>query len=91
MALAVVVIASREARSGDPIMAPWAARAGAVAAIASPVGWAAGMWLGVRVGSMLRLVATALMTAWTLWFAIALMRRPATAARSKRTAATSVA
>jgi hypothetical protein len=88
MALAVAVIASREARSEDPIMAPWAARAGAIAAIASPVGWAAGMWLGVRVGGLVWLAATVLMTAWTLWFAIALMRRrPATATHSHRPAA----
>lgn len=91
MALAVAVIASREARSADAVMAPWAARAGAVAAIASPVGWAGGMWLGVRVGSLVWLVATALMTAWTLWFAIALMRRPAAAARSQRPAAAAIA
>jgi hypothetical protein len=92
MALAVVVIASREVRSADAVMAPWAARAGAIAAIVSPIGWAGGMWLGVRVGSLVWLVATALMTAWTLWFAIGLMRRPAAAAaRSQRPAATAIA
>jgi hypothetical protein len=91
MALAVAVIASREARSSDPIMAPWAARTGAVAALASPAGWAAGMWLGVRVGSLAWLVATVLMTAWTLWFAIALMRRPAAAARARRPAVPAIA
>jgi hypothetical protein len=87
IALAIAVIASREARSAGAAMPPWAALAGVVAAVASAAGWAAGMWLGVRAGNVIWLVATVLMSVWTLSLGFSLMRRPATADRSARPAA----
>lgn len=91
MALAIAVIARREARSEAPSLPAWAARGGALAALASSAGWAVGMWLDIRAANVLWLVATVVMSAWTLWLGIALMRRPAVAVRSERTATTAIA
>lgn len=87
MALAIAVIAGREARSSAGTMPTWAARAGEGAALASAAGWAAGMWLDVPAARVLWLVATVVMSAWTFWLGIALVKTPTAAARSDRPAA----
>lgn len=33
------------------------------------------MWLGIAVGNLIWVVASILMSLWTLWFGLALMRR----------------
>jgi hypothetical protein len=75
VALAVVLIAWHESRSSDPATPRWAAGLGAVAGLASFTGWALGMWLGVPVGSLLWVVASMAMCAWTLWFGLRLLRQ----------------
>jgi hypothetical protein len=45
-----------------------------VAGGASFAGWALGMWFGVGVGNLLWVVATIVMSVWTLWFGVVLMR-----------------
>ena len=87
MALAIAAIASREVRSLEPVMPGWACQVGVVAGLGSTAGWAAGMWLEVPVANVLWLVATVFMSAWTLWLGVALVRRPAAAARSEHPAA----
>jgi hypothetical protein len=75
LALAVAVIAGNEARSSNGVTPKWSAWAGMIAGIASFAGWALGMWLGVGAANLLWLVATVLMTLWTLWFGVALARQ----------------
>jgi len=75
VALAVAVIAWHEFRSSDPATPRWAAGIGAVGGVASFAGWALGMWLGVAAGSLLWVVASMIMSAWTLWFGLELVRR----------------
>ncbi|HUF28314.1 MAG TPA: hypothetical protein VMM18_15155 [Gemmatimonadaceae bacterium] len=70
LALAVAVIAWHESRSSDPATPRWAASVGAVAGVASFAGWALGMWLNVAAGSLLWVVASMVMSAWTLWFGL---------------------
>lgn len=78
LALAVAVIAANDARDPQGVTPAWAAWTGALAGVASFSGWALGMWLNLRPGSFIWLVSTILMTAWTLWFGLALAR-PSTA------------
>jgi hypothetical protein len=73
VALAVALIAWRESRSFDPATPRWAAGVGAVAGVASFGGWALGMWVGVAAGSLLWVVASMVMSAWTLWFGLGLI------------------
>jgi hypothetical protein len=80
VALAVAVIAWHESRSSDPATPRWAAGVGAVAGVASFAGWALGMWLNVAVGSLLWVVASMVMSAWTLWFGLRLVMRGSRAA-----------
>jgi hypothetical protein len=75
VALAVATIAWAESRSSDPATPRWAAGVGAVAGLASFAGWALGMWLGVPVGSLLWVVASMVMSAWTLWFGLGVGRQ----------------
>ena len=91
MGLAIAVIAGREARSATPATPAWAARAAVVAALTSPAAWAVGMWLDVRAANVVWLVATVLMSAWTLWLGAALLQRPTAAAASARPAAAAIA
>jgi hypothetical protein len=76
VALAVAAIAGNEARSSIGVTPSWSASTGMVAALASFAGWVLGMWFGVGAGNLLWLIATILMTAWTLWFGIGLVRSP---------------
>ena len=74
VALAVATIAWHESRRADPATPQWAAGVGAVAGVASFAGWVLGMWLDVAAGSMLWVVASMVMSAWTLWFGATLVR-----------------
>lgn len=74
LVLAFAVIAGNEARSLEPATPAWAAWIAVVAGIASFTGWALGMWLGVGSGSLLWLTSAIAVSAWTLWFGVALTR-----------------
>jgi hypothetical protein len=76
-ALAVVLIAANEARSAERSTPLWSARAAMVAGVASFAGWASGMWFGVALGNLLWVAASIVMSLWTLWFGVALMRTQA--------------
>jgi hypothetical protein len=76
LALAVAVIAANEARSteaGTPVWAAWTAVA---AGVASFTGWALGMWFEMRLGNLLWLATSILMSVWVVWFGLALTRFP---------------
>ncbi len=75
LALAVAVIALNEAQQVQRATPRWAAWAGAGVAGASFLGWAAGMWFGIAAGNVVWVIATILMSLWTLWFGIGLARR----------------
>lgn len=77
-ALAVAVIAANEAGTVHRVMPRWASSTGVVAGVASFVGWALGIWLGIRFGNLLWVVSSILMSLWTFWFGVALMRRTET-------------
>ena len=73
-ALAIVAIAASEARSSERATPVWSARVAMAAGVASFAGWALGMWLGVGVGNLLWVASSIVMSLWTLWFGVALMR-----------------
>jgi hypothetical protein len=73
-ALAVTAIAASEARRSERALPVWAARVGVVAGLASFAGWALGRWFGVPFGNLLWVAASIVMSLWTLWFGVALMR-----------------
>ena len=75
VALAVAVIAGHEARSPERVTPAWAASIAVVAALASFAGWALSMWLGVGPASLLWVVSSVLMSAWTAWFGVGLARQ----------------
>lgn len=75
MALAVAVVAGNEARSPEGTTPVWSAWIALVAGVASFVGWALGMWFEVAIGSLLWVIASLVMSVWTLWFGVALSRR----------------
>ncbi len=77
VALALAVIAGRDARDPAGATPAWSAWIGVVAAIGSFTGWALGMWLEVAVGNLLWVAASIAMSLWTLWFGAALARAPA--------------
>lgn len=74
LALAVAVIAGHEARASAGATPAWSAWAAVVAGVASFAGWVLGMWFDVALGNLLWLVASLVMSAWTLWFGVGLMR-----------------
>lgn len=74
LALAVAVIAGNEARSSERATPAWSAWIGMVAGVASFAGWALGMWFGVALGNLLWVASSILMSVWTLWFGVAMMR-----------------
>ncbi len=74
VALAVAVIAGSEARSPDRVGPAWAAWAAVAAAVASFGGWALGMWIGITTANLVWVVASIVMSAWTLSFGVGLMR-----------------
>lgn len=77
LALAVAVIGGGEARRPEGATPTWAAWIAVLAGLASFTGWALGIWLGVGVGNLLWVVASILMTLWTLWLGAALARQGA--------------
>lgn len=88
LALAVALIAGSEARSAADTTPPWAAWIAVIAGIGSFAGWALGMWLGVRIGNLLWLAASLVMSLWTLWFGVTLFRTSDTPGESGARAAT---
>lgn len=76
-ALAVAVIAGRDARRPSGATPAWSAWIGVLAGVASFTGWGLGMWLGVGVGNLLWVVSSLVMSIWTLAFGVALARAPA--------------
>ena len=74
LALAIAVIAAAEARSPQGATPSWAAWTAMVAGVASFCGWALGMWMGVPIGSLLWVVSSVIMSAWTLWLGASLAR-----------------
>lgn len=73
-ALAVVVISGNEAQSSERAVPAWSAWIAMISGAASFAGWALGRWFGVDLGNLLWVVSSVLMSVWTLWFGIALMR-----------------
>lgn len=73
-ALAVAVISGNEAHSSEQAVPAWSAWIAMVSGVASFAGWALGRWFGVDLGNLLWVVSSVLMSVWTLWFGLALMR-----------------
>jgi hypothetical protein len=74
VALAVALIAGNEIQSSKRTVPVWSAGVGMIAGVASFVGWALGMWLGISLGNLVWVVSSLIMSLWTLWFGIDLMR-----------------
>lgn len=74
LALAIAGIAGSEARSPDGATPTWSAWTGMVAGVASFVCWALGMWFGIGIANLLWVISSIVMSAWTLWFGVVLMR-----------------
>lgn len=74
LALAFAVIAGNEARASVGATQMWSAWTATAAGFASFAGWALGMWFGVGLGNLLWVVASVVMSVWTLWFGVVLMR-----------------
>jgi len=74
LALAVAVISGNEAKSSERVVPAWSAWIAMVLGVASFAGWALGRWFGVDLGNLLWVAASVLMSVWTLWFGVALMR-----------------
>jgi hypothetical protein len=73
-ALAVAVIAAHAARLSERASPVWSAQVGMVAGLTSFAGWALGRWFGVGFGNLLWVAASIVMSVWTLWFGVSLMR-----------------
>ena len=80
LALAVALIAGNEAQSGERATSAWSAWTAMVAGVVSFTGWALGMWFGVGLGSVIWVISSILMSAWGVWFGVALTRSPRGAA-----------
>lgn len=76
VALAIALIAGRQARDPAKHTPAWAAWVAVAAGIGAFAGWALGMWLGVAIGSLLWLASSIVMCLWTLWLGAALTRAP---------------
>ena len=79
LALAVALIAGNDARSVEGATPAWSASTAVVAGVASFTGWALGMWFGIGFGRLLWVASSILMSAWTVWFGVALSRSPVSA------------
>jgi hypothetical protein len=77
VALAVAAIARNEAQSSERIAPAWSAWIAMVAGVVSFAGWALGMWFDVGFGSHLWVASSILMSVWTVWFGVELMRSQA--------------
>ncbi|WP_396612139.1 hypothetical protein ACH9L7_02305 [Haloferax sp. S1W] len=74
LALGIAVIAGNEARTAERATPMWAAWIAVLAGVLAFVGFAMGMWLGIAIGGLVWLVSAIVMTLWTLWFGVALLR-----------------
>jgi hypothetical protein len=74
LALAVAVMAGNEARVSTDATPAWSAWIATAAGVTSFAGWALGMWFGVGPANLLWVVASVVMSVWTLWFGVVLMR-----------------
>lgn len=74
LSLAVAVVAGNEARAVHGATPAWAAWLAVVVAVAASAGFVLGMWLGIGLGGVVWVAFTVAMSAWTLWFGVALMR-----------------
>lgn len=75
LALAVAAIAANEARSSRSVTPMWAAWISTVAGIAAFVGFVVlGLLLGIAVGGLIWVGSTIVMSLWTLWFGVGLVR-----------------
>ena len=79
LALAVAVIAANERRRPERDTPAWSAWVGMVAGVVSFAGWALGRWFGVGLGNLLWVASSIVMSLWSLWFGVALMRSRANA------------
>lgn len=77
LALAVTVIAGNEARSPERAGPAWPTWVGMAAGVGSFFGWALGMWVGIAPASLVWVASSVVMSVWTLWFGIGLMRTAA--------------
>jgi hypothetical protein len=73
-ALGVAAVAVGEARAFEGAMPPSVAWLGVAAAIGSFSVWALGRWLEIAPGNLLWVVSSLAMSAWLLWFGLALAR-----------------
>jgi hypothetical protein len=74
LALAIAVISGNEAQSSERAIPAWSAWIAMASAVASFAGWALGRWFGVDFGNLLWVASSVLMSLWTFWFGVALMR-----------------
>lgn len=74
LALALAVVAGKEARDPAAATPTWSAWTAMGAGGASFAGWTLGMWFGVGFGNMLWVAASLVMSLWSLYFGIVLMR-----------------
>jgi hypothetical protein len=77
LALAVALIAGNEARSPERSGPAWPAWVGMAAGVGSFSGWALGMWVGIAPAGVVWVASSAVMSVWTFWLGITLMRAPA--------------
>ena len=74
LALAVAVIAGNEAISARAATPAWASWIAMLAGTGSFLGWPLGMWFGIYLGSILWVLSSLMMSAWTLWFGLGLIK-----------------
>lgn len=75
LAIAIAVIAGNEARSARSVTPAWASWIGAIAGIVAFVGFVVlAVLLGIAVGGLIWLISTLVMSLWTFWFGVALVR-----------------
>jgi hypothetical protein len=79
LALAVAVIAGNEAQSAERAVPVWSAWIAIIASVVSFTGWALGMWFGMGLGGVIWVISSILMSAWSVWFGVALARSPVSA------------
>ena len=84
LALAVAVIAGNEAQTAHRATPAWASCIAVVAGIGAFLGWPLGMWFGITLGSFIWVVASLVMSLWTLWFGLGLARGRDRIAASQR-------
>jgi hypothetical protein len=72
VALAVAVIAGKEAQAAHRATPAWASYVAVVAGIGTFLGWPLSMWFGVIIGSVIWVVTALVMSLWTFWFGVGL-------------------